>query len=125
MKNERGLTLVELLATLALIGVISALIIGVLINGMKASERSTTSQRLQQEANYITEVVRNEYLQSYYDYLDEIEFKVDGDALFMNEIRISEGFSYENLSIVDDTFSLTLSERDYSYVIETTFSKLN
>lgn len=125
MKSERGLTLVELLVVLALIGVISALIFGVLMNGIKASERSTTKQRLQQEANYITEVVRNEYLQSYNEYLNDIEFKIVGDSLLMNDVKISEGFSYENLATDDDVLSLKLTKDNFSYNINTKFSKLN
>ena len=50
MRNERGLTLVELLAVLAILGTIIALIGTVLINGIKSSERNRTNQQLQQEA---------------------------------------------------------------------------
>lgn len=124
MKSERGLTLVELLVVLALIGGLSALIVGTLINGIKVSERSTTKQQLQQEANYITEIVRNEYLQSYNDYLDDIKFEIDGDSLLMNDAKISEGFSYENLTTDDDVLSLRLIKDDFSYDINTKFSKL-
>ena len=124
MKSERGLTLVELLVVLALIGGLSALIVGTLINGIKVSERSTTKQQLQQEANYITEIVRNEYLQSYNDYLDDIKFEIDGDSLLMNDAKISEGFSYENPTTDDDVLSLRLIKDDFSYDINTKFSKL-
>ena len=61
MNNERGLTLVELLAVLAIFGIIMALVVTVLINGKKASNRNATNQQLQQEANYIMETIRSEY----------------------------------------------------------------
>ena len=58
MKNERGITLVELLAVLAIGGIIIALLTSVFINGKKASDRGATNQMLQQEANYIMETIR-------------------------------------------------------------------
>ena len=44
MRNERGLTLVELLAVLVIFVIIMALIATVLINGTKVSDRSATNQ---------------------------------------------------------------------------------
>ncbi|WP_415579221.1 type II secretion system protein, partial [Filibacter tadaridae] len=94
MKNERGLTLVELLAVLAIVGVIMALLGSVLINGIKASNRTTTRQQLQQEANYITEVVRNEYLGqgsgSFTIYSDDVN-----QTLKIESKIISEGYIYK------------------------------
>lgn len=94
MKNERGLTLVELLAVLAIVGIIMALIGSVLMNGIKASNRTTTNQQLQQEANYIVETLREKYLE--FDNSMEIELEIDNDkkVLKIDEDLISEGFDY-------------------------------
>jgi len=142
MRNERGLTLVELLAVLALVGVISALIMGVFFNGIKAADRSTTKQMLQQEANYITEVVRNEYLKSVDKNIIELKIEDDNHILKMNSKTISEGFEYffEEPKDQDEEgllttiflnpekelvpFGLTIEKNNQSYLIETIFSKL-
>ncbi|MDS9471346.1 type II secretion system protein [Sporosarcina pasteurii] len=135
MKNEKGLTLIELLAVLAIIGLITTLIGSVLINGLKASDRSSTNQRLQQEANYITEMIRNEYLKLEDD---SIEFIIDNENQYlkMDGDIISKGFTYcynnhcsnEHVFMINrnenQQFKLELKIENLSYNIETTFSKL-
>ena len=96
MRNERGLTLVELLAVLAILGIIIALIGTVLINGIKASDRNRTNQQLQQEANYITETIRHQYLEPKEE---KIEFTIEGEdenqILKIDGNMISEGYRYD------------------------------
>jgi len=100
MKNERGITLVELLAVLALVGIIVAIIVSVMINGMNTSKRNTTNQRLQQEANYIVEVIRSEYLKNEEGSITlDIEGNDEYQMLIMNkgkenEMKISDGYFY-------------------------------
>lgn len=98
MRNERGLTLVELLAVLALVAIIMTLIISVFINGAKASERSTTNQRLQQEANYIVESIRNEYLRLE-DTVFELYVDQDNQSLIMDE-RFQRGMNFNSLMMI-------------------------
>src|SRR5690606_26379152 len=102
MKNERGLTLVELLASLAIIGIILALVGSVLITGLKSANRNTINQQMQQEANYITEIVRKEYLRKYDKNIMEktIKFNVEEDVLKMNGTIISRGYQYTVSNIV-------------------------
>lgn len=136
MKNERGLTLVELLAGLVILSVIMTILGAVLINGMKASNRIITNQQLQQEANYIVEMVRNKYLEL--DNSKKIEFEIDNDKkiLKIDERILSEGYSYcfkgdcngKKIYIdrtIDFKFELELKKGNtQSYIINTTFSKL-
>ena len=141
MRNERGITLVELLAVLAILGILITLLTSVFINGKKAADRSITNQTLQQEANYILETIRNEYLQ-----LDDatIKLQTSPNKLEMNDIVISEGYHYEfieeiinddevktiivNEIIIDRNESkaikLNLTKDNLSYTIDTTLSKL-
>ena len=56
--NESGLTLVELLAALALFGVISVLIWNFFFQGLNSNERAITQNQLQQEANIIVNTIQ-------------------------------------------------------------------
>ncbi|GEN82324.1 hypothetical protein SLU01_06360 [Sporosarcina luteola] len=130
MKNERGLTLVELLASLAIFGIILALIGSILITGIKTANRNTLNQQMQQEANYITEVVRKEYLRKNDKNImdNTITFNVDNDVLKMNGTIISRDYQYTVSNIVrtdnPTRFSLTIEKDGLHYNVNTTFSKL-
>ncbi|KXH87302.1 type II secretion system protein [Sporosarcina sp. HYO08] len=135
MKNERGLTLIELLAVLAVVGIMITLLTTVFINGFRASERSATNQKLQQEANYITETVRKEYLKRQGDITDveyKNEIKLESDAankvLKMNGKIISEGYTYSVTPTIarlgSPTFELTIEKDGKSFSVDTIFSKL-
>ena len=58
----------------------------------KASDRTVTNQTLQQEANFILETIRNEYLILKGD---KIELIVVDDTLTMDGKDISNGYSYD------------------------------
>lgn len=137
MKNERGLTLVELLAVLAIAGIIIALIGSVLINGIKASNRTATNQKLQQEANYIVEAVRSEFLKLPKEVTNEkfkfkIVLKIDtiNQVFKMNDEVVSEGYIYnlqsnDILSRTDSSqLNLTIEKDGKSFSVKTTLSKL-
>lgn len=51
MKNQNGLTLIELLATIAIFATVSTLIFGVLLNSQNNYETLSTKNSLSQEAN--------------------------------------------------------------------------
>ncbi|NCU16945.1 hypothetical protein GW534_04055 [Bacillus sp. P1(2020)] len=53
IKNYNGITLVELVAAIALLGVISILTYSVLFTGIKANERIMEESKLRDEADYI------------------------------------------------------------------------
>jgi len=137
MKNERGLTLVELLAVLVILGFIMMLLGTVLVNGMKASNRTTTNQQLQQEANYIVERVRSEYLKLPKEVTNdkfklEIVLEIDtvNQTFKMNDEVVSEGYIYNLKSSVKiprtgpSPFYLTIEKDGKSFDIDTVLSKL-
>jgi type II secretory pathway pseudopilin PulG len=143
MNSQKGITLVELLAALALVGMLVILIFSVMTQGMKASERNTTTQRLQQEANLIVEKLRNEHLMDSQQagYTPFIELEIVGDILkIKGEEILSSGYEYEFLDAVTPStvdpkkmiinrsrnqgFKMEIKSGDHIYIIETAFSKL-
>lgn len=134
MRNEKGITLVELLAVLAIAGIIMVLISSVLLNGSDASQRTASKQQLQQEANYIVEVIRSEYLKLENQQIEvKIEETNNRQILKMNARIISEGYDYRLITPaagiinpnINVNFELELSARDVKpFIIKTKFSKL-
>lgn len=153
MNSEKGITLVELLAVLAIAGTITILIASVLSNGTNASQRTGAKQQLQQEANLIVEKIRAHYLLNEKEDAIPGQFsvKVVGDKLVMTngtgiDITLSEGYEYDldpaasSLSatkksvVVDRTqssiFNLLIQQKgadsnDPKFKVNTSFSKLN
>lgn len=134
MRNQKGITLVELLAVLAIAGIITTLIISILASGSNASQRTTSKQQLQQEANYIVEVIRSEYLKKENPL---IELKIEGSGnnqkLKMGSKVISQDYNYKIVEPalgkidprIDQRLVLELSASGVKpFIIKTTFSKL-
>ena len=56
--NEKGITLVELLAALALFGVISVLLWNLFFQALNFNDRAVTQNQLQREANLIVNTIQ-------------------------------------------------------------------
>ena len=144
MKHEEGITLVELLAVLAITGIIVVVIMSVFSTGAKSSERTASHQQLQQEANLIAEQIRASYLENEKsDLIDEkFKVKVVGDQLKITSIEnvekktISTGYQYKlakTAGIVEITldrtkathFYLKICSNSQCFEVQTSFSKLN
>lgn len=154
MKNEKGITLVELIAVLAIAGIVVALIASVISSGTNASQRTSLNQRLQQEGNIIVEKIRVEYLlnQKEDSIPDQFEILVENDQLILTDesgtiIILSKEFIYDldpspgataatkKKTVLDRTqksdFNLLIrgisieNSADQEYKINTSFSKLN
>lgn len=141
MKNEKGITLIELLGVLVILSILLTLAGSILTSSLKTSNRATTDQRMQQEANYITEKVRNEYLKKPSDAGPSFELKIKDDQLLLDDKMISEGYHYsfcldetpcEEIPITIDRskpqqpFQLILTAKDNgrTHEIDTKLSKL-
>lgn len=66
MKDNRGVTLVEILATLSLLSIIGLLVWSVFLQGIKNSNAGSTKITLTQEMNYVQAQLRNIHLTSSY-----------------------------------------------------------
>jgi prepilin-type N-terminal cleavage/methylation domain-containing protein len=64
MKNEEGLTLIELLATLVIFSIVSSLVFGVYMNIQKNYQVQTNQVQLVQDANLIIALIRNHHQKS-------------------------------------------------------------
>ncbi|MFC3211887.1 type II secretion system protein [Planomicrobium okeanokoites] len=144
----------ELVAVLAIAGIIVALIASVLSSGTNASQRTSLNQQLQQEGNIIVEKIRAQYLLNHHDDAvpDKFEILVQNDQLVFTDetggnMIISEGYSYDldpaavtssptkNKTVLDRTkksnFNLILfgpadgNSKRQQYKINTSFSKIN
>ena len=143
MNDEQGITLVELLAVLAIMGIIVVGIMSVLSTGTNSAERTSTRQEIQQEGNLIVERVRAHYLENpasttteivngcTKNQLIDISVASNGSQLKMDGVLISEGYTYElNEGTMlcrekRSPLKLTLKKGGQEFVIQTAFSKLN
>lgn len=134
MKSEKGITLVELLAVLAIVGIITVIIASVLSTGTSSADRTSSKQQLQQEANYIVEAIRAEYLaENESDIIiitTENSLSIKKDEEEEVEKIISESYKYELKSkplietSKNEKFHLIIENKNERYEIKTTFSKL-
>lgn len=67
--NQKGITLVELIAALALVSIIAAIAWTALSIGFKHTASETNKTQLQQEANLIVATITNEHRRNDYYYL--------------------------------------------------------
>lgn len=73
MRNEKGLTLIELLASLSLLLIVSSLMYGVLIGVNKSNAKTADKNKLEQEANIILLTIKNYQL-------GDMPYKIKYDA---------------------------------------------
>ena len=141
--NQHGITLVELLAVLAIMGIIVVGIMSVFSTGANSSDRTSSRQELQQEGNLIVERIRGHYLENPSpvstvpdskcgpDQQIKITLASNRTQLKMDGVIISEGYEYElteGATLCRDKRSplkLTIKKDEQKFVIQTAFSKLN
>lgn len=71
MKDNRGITLVELLATITLLSIIGIIVWSVFIQGIKNTNEGATKTKLTQEMNYVQTTLRKMHQTAYkYEIID-------------------------------------------------------
>ncbi|MFV8828747.1 PilW family protein [Alkalihalobacterium sp. APHAB7] len=71
MKNQRGVTLVELLTTIVIMGIITAVIISLLQLSIKSERTVSIDNELQREARLIVEYITTKLRDDNYDLVEE------------------------------------------------------
>ncbi|MCP8617931.1 prepilin-type N-terminal cleavage/methylation domain-containing protein [Salirhabdus salicampi] len=77
--DSRGITLIELLATLAIIGTVSALVIGIIVTSMNNFHAAEDSNNIRSHANHIIFSLTNVHQRSSeytIDYINEHSFSI-------------------------------------------------
>lgn len=103
IRNQKGVTLVELLAGLALFGIVLTIVTSVLVQSIKYNERSENNVNLRQQANYIMTALRSVDL----DNVDSDGFEVcyeSSTIQFEDEqnIRLNRDLTFESININGD-----------------------
>jgi len=124
-KNESGVTLVELLAVLVLISIVTAIIWNTVFISMRHNTTETKKLRLQQEANYVIAEI-----QQYHRQCDSYRLTIKGSEVSMKDcvressnslpdLTISNGFQYKTSDesagdepLVDEFNDTTIDSKD-------------
>ncbi|BAQ11593.1 hypothetical protein OXB_3124 [Bacillus sp. OxB-1] len=137
MSNEKGITLVELLASLALLSMVVILIWTTFFITARYNIAETTKLQLQQEANYILTTIQQQHR-----YKECYNLKVEGQRLVLEDCDtgdrelVSSGFDYtlnpeeiDNINPDDEDLHFILSVKDpkegskLKVKVETTISR--
>ncbi|MEK3934050.1 hypothetical protein MKY41_01915 [Sporosarcina sp. FSL W7-1349] len=95
-KNEDGITLVELLASLILVSMVVVLIWTTFFISARHNTSETTKMRLQQEANYILTAIQQQHRQKEcYDLIVAVEELKIKDCDSNEETTLSSGYIYK------------------------------
>lgn len=115
LKNERGVTLVELLAVLVLVSMVATLILTTFFIANRYHLTETRKLKLQQDANYVVTSIlqRHRTVRECYELEINIEKKlvfIDCDTL-STEIVIGDSYQYELTNLViGDASPVTLKD---------------
>lgn len=136
--DEKGITLVELLAALALFGIISVLLWNLFFQALNFNDRAVTQNQLQQEANLIVSTIQQLHTKSTITAIEidtDESLKItslDKDCILSEPIKFSNSsitYIVNQIDLPDKEFSLELtltskSNDKISFDAKTTFSKL-
>ena len=76
--NQKGITLIELLAVLTILGIIIGVLYSVFINGLNYSTSSKDTVLIQQEANYLLTVLKKQHEKG-----KDYTVKIEGNETFI------------------------------------------
>lgn len=104
MKNENGITLIELLAAISILVIISSLIYGVLIGVNKNYNQLSSKSNLNQEANIILATLKNYHIKDQYHAVDGT-YKISYNAI---EKKAYIGTTTANIPLQKDNLKIEL-----------------
>lgn len=114
LNKQEGITLVEVLATLILMTIVTGVIWTTISLAMKINISETTTLRLQQEANFITT-----RLQQIHRNCDKYEILFTTEAITVSDCDLEKGNpnSYERIVSTDFNYSISSPSIDVPYGI--------
>lgn len=117
LKNERGITLLEILAALVISSIIIGIIYSFLIIAVEYNSTETTKTRLQQEANYITTEIQRVHRKS-----DCYVLIIDsGGVIIAEECKDTDGdLLHDNTRVLTGNFEYSI-EREETPIIYQVF----
>ena len=139
MHNERGLTLIELLATLTILSVVSVVIWNVFFQGINYSNKAVSQNTIQQESNYLTMKLTKIHQTSKGYKLNNSSCKISVEYTTQDGVMSNEEFAHPQLCLSTDfsgevnpnsedlPLTITINEKentDNEFVLETVFYRL-
>lgn len=128
LSSSKGMTLVELLAALSLVGIITIIIMNFMLSGMNSYEKTSNDVSLHNDANYVMSLFVNKIYQSksanpdpdsntiivledYDGKTSKIGFKDekayieldDGSAIYPSDYRFPQGEGESEIEVKDET----------------------
>lgn len=123
--DNRGVTLIELLITLAIAAILFPVMYGVLISGMKVYENITIDAKLREDADYVSSMIINSLYANPFDSVSFCENKENCLLFLSNTTLKSSTFGEDNtytditraeanetsfpIEIVEDTSSVNIN----------------
>lgn len=114
LSNENGITLIELLATLAIVSFVSILLYGVLMDGFNYSKKSKEKVSLQQEMNIVVTTFTK-----FHESNESYDIMVDGP----NSSKIQLISTDKTIELSNPNYEYSLI--DYKGTTETPFASTN
>lgn len=127
LKNQAGLTLIEVLATLTILSIVSVVIYNVFSNGLRYSSQAEDTVLIQQEANYLLTLLKEQHENS--DFYT-VTIDKEGQTFIINEGLTNEinvtntNYYYYQICEMDETGPKVCSEKGVSSFVKTIHPKV-
>ncbi|OCA91268.1 hypothetical protein A8F94_05250 [Bacillus sp. FJAT-27225] len=125
MKNEKGITLIELLAAIAILSIVSSLVFGVLISSNKNYTKLSAKTDLSREANLIIATIKDYHLKKTSYILDYKDVSSTEKRAYIGSSTPDIDLTKKNLNIkikvgktngFEGTFPLTVDTKEPLYI---------
>lgn len=88
IKNETGITLIEVLAAITILSIVTVIIYNVFSNGLRYSSQAEDTVLIQQEANYLLTLLKKQHENAANDYTVTVEN--NHNTVIINKNRSNE-----------------------------------